>query len=158
MKKIRLLLDMSVTEESAGILFALDHVKEQVEVSGISLCFGRVSLESSRRSMGGLLELLGWDTEVALGAERPWRRDYMLPVSEEDVGQAINGLQIDTDRTGPVSGEDGAEKEEGTEGMNESSSYILLFPEASDCLQDAPPFFLICGEIPTFHVVFWDVW
>ena len=44
MKKIRLLLDMSVTEESAGILFALDHVKEQVEVLGISLCFGRVSL------------------------------------------------------------------------------------------------------------------
>ena len=98
MKKIRLLLDMSVTEESAGILFALDHVKEQVEVLGISLCFGRVSLESSRRSMGGLLELLGWNTEVALGVERPWRRDYMLPVSDEDVGQAINGLQIDTDR------------------------------------------------------------
>ena len=110
MKKIRLLLDMSVTEESAGILFALDHVKEQVEVLGISLCFGRVSLESSRRSMGGLLELLGWNTEVALGAERPWRRDYMLPVSDEDVGQAINGLQIDTDRTWPVvSGEDGAD-------------------------------------------------
>lgn len=107
MKNVKLLLDMSVTEENAGILFALDRLKE-AQVLGISLCFGRTSLESSRRSLGGLLELLGWETEAALGERRPWRRDYTVPVSEEDIGQAINGLRIDTEKERDIS-EEGAD-------------------------------------------------
>jgi len=105
---IPVLLDFNVTEETAGILFALQRL-DDVEVRGISLCFGRTSLASSYRSLSGLLHLFGWDTPAALGEERPWRRDYLLPVDEADIAEAINGLQIDTDNLCPVTNLDGAD-------------------------------------------------
>ena len=78
MNKELILVDINITEETAGILFALNRLNH-VEVKGISLCFGETSLESSYRSISGLNELLGWEVPVALGADRPWRRDYQLP-------------------------------------------------------------------------------
>lgn len=108
MKQTKILLDMSVTEESADIMFALDRLPE-AEVIGISLCFGQVSLESSRRSISGLLDLLGWKVPVAFGADRPWSRDYMVPVKEEDIASAINGLQIDTEAFCRDTGEEGVD-------------------------------------------------
>lgn len=108
MKREPILLDMSVTEENAGILFGLRRL-EDVRVIGISLCFGAVSLRSSHRSLSGLLELFGWDVPVAFGAERPLRRDYLLPVSETDISEAINGLQIDTKRLCRTVEADGAD-------------------------------------------------
>lgn len=105
---IPVLLDCNMTEETAGILFALQRLNH-VDVRGISLCFGRTSLASSHRSLSGLLYLFDWDMPAALGEERPWRRDYLLPVEETDIAEAINGLQIDTDSLCPVSDLDGAD-------------------------------------------------
>lgn len=96
MKKELILLDLNVTEETAGIVFALNRLKH-IEIAGISLCFGETSLESSHRSISGLVMLMGWTAPIALGADRPWRRDYQLPVSECDISDAINGLQIDVE-------------------------------------------------------------
>ncbi len=106
MKQERLLIDMSVTEKSAAALFALGRLPE-VKVEGISLCFGRTSLESSHRSLSGLLKLFNWDVEVALGADRPLSRDYLIDPSDEDIAQAINGLQIETDELCYLSEDDG---------------------------------------------------
>ena len=46
MNKELILVDINITEETAGILFALNRLN-YVEVKGISLCFGETSLESS---------------------------------------------------------------------------------------------------------------
>ena len=102
MNKELILVDINITEETAGILFALNRLNH-VEVKGISLCFGETSLESSHRSISGLNELLGWEVPVALGADRPWRRDYQLPVSASDISEPINGLQVDTSKVCAVS-------------------------------------------------------
>lgn len=108
MNKELILVDINITEETAGILFALNRLN-YVEVKGISLCFGETSLESSHRSISGLNELLGWEVPVALGADRPWRRDYQLPVSASDISEPINGLQVDTSKVCAVSRLDAAD-------------------------------------------------
>ena len=106
MMKEKILIDMSVTEKSAAALFALSRLSE-LSIEGISLCFGRTSIESSHRSLSGMLKLLSLDAEVALGTDMPLVRDYMIEPEKDDISQAINGLQIDTDELCRLSPDDG---------------------------------------------------
>lgn len=93
MKKIPVLIDMNLTEDFAAAMFAAAGA-ETIDILGISLCFGETDLACAAGNTAGLLEFLGLDVPVALGADKPWRRDYMIPMKSMPLNRNINGLQV----------------------------------------------------------------
>lgn len=102
MKKTPVLIDMNLTEDfAAGLMVAAR--EESIDILGISLSFGETDLDTALQNTAGMLQLLQLKTEVALGADRPWRRDYQIEMRPMPLCSAINGLQLDPDaRCRPV--------------------------------------------------------
>ncbi len=95
MKKTPVIIDMNLTEEFAsGFMSLLQN--QGIDILGITLCFGRTDLETARDNTAGLLELLGRDIPVAMGATAPIMGDYTVPMHNLSLCSHINGLQLDT--------------------------------------------------------------
>ena len=96
MSRIPVILDMNLTEEFAAGFFTILENKN-IDLLGISLCFGETDLETARNNTAGMLDLFGKDIEVALGAKMPLMANYSIPLKKLYLSERINGLLLDTD-------------------------------------------------------------
>ncbi len=90
------IIDMNLTEDFAlGLMAAV--MSRELDIIGLTLCFGETSLECAAANTAGLLALMGRKIPVALGAQLPWRRAVTVPLKSLPLTKDINGLQVDTD-------------------------------------------------------------
>ncbi len=95
MKKTPVIIDMNLTEEfAAGFMSLLQD--DSLDILGIGLCFGRTDLETARDNTAGILELMGRDIPVAMGAIAPIMSDYAVTPGKLSLCGKINGMQLDT--------------------------------------------------------------
>ena len=95
--KVPVIIDTNLTEDFAlGLMAAVQ--SDQLDTLATTVTFGETSVDCAAANTTGLLNLLGRKIPVAQGAEKPWRRDYTMPLKEMFLNQEINGLQIETDR------------------------------------------------------------
>lgn len=93
--KTPVIIDMNLTEDFAlGFMAAAR--SESLEILGITLSFGETDLACAAANTAGLQKLMKTEIPVALGAEKPWRRDYTVEMKKLPLNRDINGLQIDT--------------------------------------------------------------
>lgn len=93
--KTPVIIDMNLTEDFAlGLIAALK--SKDLEIMGITLSFGETELECAAANTAGVLKLLKREIPVALGAEKPWRRDYTVAMKPLYLNRDINGMQVDT--------------------------------------------------------------
>lgn len=93
--KTPVMIDMNLTEDFAlGFMAAAR--SESLEILGIALSFGETDLACAAANTAGLQKLMNTEIPVALGAEKPWRRDYTVEMKKLPLNRDINGLQIDT--------------------------------------------------------------
>lgn len=93
--KTPVMIDMNLTEDFAlGFMAAAR--SESLDILGITLSFGETDLACAAANTAGLQKLMNTEIPVALGAEKPWRRDYTVEMKKLPLNRDINGLQIDT--------------------------------------------------------------
>ena len=87
------LMDVNLTEDfAAGFLLAAR--APELDILGVTVTFGETDLASAARNTAQLMELCGLSRPVALGADRPWRRTWVVPPRPMPLCGAINGLQL----------------------------------------------------------------
>lgn len=88
------LLDVNLTEDfAAGFLLAAR--APELDILGVTVTFGETDLATAAQNTAELMDLCGLSCPVALGADRPWRRTWVLPPRPMPLGGAINGMQLD---------------------------------------------------------------
>ena len=88
------LLDVNLTEDfAAGFLLAAR--APELDLLGVTVTFGATDLATAAQNTAELMDLCGLSCPVALGADRPWRRTWVLPPRPMPLGGAINGIQLD---------------------------------------------------------------
>ena len=93
MKK-SVIIDMNLTEDFAlGFMAAV--MSGELDIIGLTLCFGETSLDCAAANTAALLSLMGRKIPTALGAKLPWRRAATVPMKALPLTKDINGLQVD---------------------------------------------------------------